>query len=212
MSYAMTAARSGNMGDPGLFGFLGNIGKSILKVGGGVVSGVLTGGLPGGLAGGLQAAGVVPSQRPTIKQATSTARMFPTAIQSRTPPPLALQSGSGVYVGPGGAAVGKYNMAPTSSAPSASGTAIATCGVAGHHLNKSGYFTHSGYVAPKSKCVRNRRRNPLNPRALSRAMSRVASAQKAVRCLQLFAGPAARASAKAGRRRSGKSCGGRCKR
>jgi hypothetical protein len=56
--------------------------------------------------------------------------------------------------------------------------------MAGFHPNKSGYFTMSeGYVAPGTKCVRNRRRNPLNPRALDRAESRIAGAGNAIRSL-----------------------------
>src|SRR5690348_17406828 len=53
------------------------------------------------------------------------------------------------------------------------GTAVATCSPRGYHLNKRGYFTKHGYVAPHTKYVRNRRRNDLNGRALSRALSRV---------------------------------------
>jgi hypothetical protein len=44
----------------------------------------------------------------------------------------------------------------------------------GYHLNKTGYFLKSGqYVPPRSRYVRNRSRNPLNPRALRRSISRV---------------------------------------
>lgn len=46
-------------------------------------------------------------------------------------------------------------------------------GPKGYHLNKSGYFLKDGtYVAPGTKWVRNRRRNPLNIRALRKANSR----------------------------------------
>lgn len=46
----------------------------------------------------------------------------------------------------------------------------------GHHLNKTGYFTHAeGWIAPRSKCVRIRQRNAANGRALRRAVSRVQS-------------------------------------
>jgi hypothetical protein len=50
----------------------------------------------------------------------------------------------------------------------------------GVRLNRTGYFLKSGqYIAPGTKCVRSRRRNPLNPRALSKAMGRVVSFKKA---------------------------------
>ena len=46
----------------------------------------------------------------------------------------------------------------------------------GHHANKSSYFLLDGsFVEKGSRCVKNRRRNPMNPRALSRAISRVDS-------------------------------------
>jgi hypothetical protein len=44
----------------------------------------------------------------------------------------------------------------------------------GFHLNKADYFLRDGTFVPKgSKWVRNRSRNPLNPRALQRAVARV---------------------------------------
>ena len=63
-------------------------------------------------------------------------------------------------------------------APRAGAVAAVLC-PAGCHPNKSGYFLKGGtFIAPKTKCVRNRRRNPLNPRALDRAAGRLRSAQK----------------------------------
>jgi len=54
----------------------------------------------------------------------------------------------------------------------------------GFHPNKSDYFLRSGaHVAKGTRCVRNRRRNPLNPRAASRAISRIVSAKKATKML-----------------------------
>ena len=46
----------------------------------------------------------------------------------------------------------------------------------GFHANKSGYFLIDGsFIEKGSRCVKNRRRNPMNPRALDRAISRVDS-------------------------------------
>lgn len=49
----------------------------------------------------------------------------------------------------------------------------------GYHPNKSDYFLKDGtFIAKGSRCVRNRRRNPMNPRALDRAIGRMNSAKK----------------------------------
>ena len=52
----------------------------------------------------------------------------------------------------------------------------------GFHLNKTSYFLKDGTFVPKgTKWVKNRRRNPLNPKAASRAISRLESAKKATK-------------------------------
>jgi len=49
----------------------------------------------------------------------------------------------------------------------------------GYHWNKSSYFLMSGeYVPAGTRAVRNRRRNPCNPRAVSRALGRVKAAKR----------------------------------
>ena len=54
----------------------------------------------------------------------------------------------------------------------------------GYGPNKSGYWLKSGqYVEPGTACVRKRRMNPLNPRALSRSMRRIESAKRAASVL-----------------------------
>ena len=89
--------------------------------------------------------------------------------------------GSGTSIGPGGSlfATGSGSATAYFSSP---GTAM-TCGgghpMRGTHLNKTTYRTLDGTLVPAgTRCVKNRRRNPLNPRALSRAVSRVAAAKK----------------------------------
>jgi hypothetical protein len=171
-----TARYGGNVGDPGLFGF---VGKAL-----GAVSGIL----PGPLSPIARAVGGVLSPR-----SISDARQQ--SAQPRTNPVL-LAGGSGVSVGPGGVTIGRWNPPPIPGlSPGGmqggplTGQAAANpkpC-IAGRHYNKSGYWTKRyGYVAPGTVCVKNRKRNPLNPRALSRSMARIASAQKAVACLGLF--------------------------
>jgi len=54
----------------------------------------------------------------------------------------------------------------------------------GYHWNKSGYFLLTGeYVAPGTKAVRNRRRNPANPRATSNAIMRLKGAKRYAKSL-----------------------------
>lgn len=228
MSLAMRQARFSAVGDPGLLGFLGSAVSSIGKAVVGGVGGFLTGGPAGAVLG---AAGSVIGRKPisvakmtptgnaifnqlAILKKTGSSPMFPTTL------PQAPPSFSGVSVGgPGGLQVGtsRPGVGATAMAPVTTGALVGagqgTPCTSGYHYNKSRYYsTRYGVIEKGSVCVKNRRRNPLNPRALSRAMSRVKSAQKAVRCLQLFAGPAARASSKSrfGGKNGRKSCRG-CK-
>jgi len=58
------------------------------------------------------------------------------------------------------------------------------CPVSGYHWNKSGYFLKSGaYVHPGTKMVKNRRRNPANPRATSNAITRIKGAKRYAKSL-----------------------------
>jgi len=58
------------------------------------------------------------------------------------------------------------------------------CPVAGYHWNKSGYFLLTGeYVSPGTKMVKNRRRNPANPRATSNAIQRIKGAKRYAKSL-----------------------------
>jgi len=56
--------------------------------------------------------------------------------------------------------------------------------VSGYHWNKSGYFLKSGeYVSAGTKMVKNRRRNPANPRATSNAITRIKGAKRYAKSL-----------------------------
>ena len=56
--------------------------------------------------------------------------------------------------------------------------------MAGYHVNKSDYFLKSGeYVPAGTRWVRNRKRNPANARATSRAISRVVGAKRYAKSL-----------------------------
>ena len=60
-------------------------------------------------------------------------------------------------------------------------------GGTGYHLNKTGYFLKDGtFVAPESRWVKNRRRNPGNMRALSRSLGRIKSAKRMTKALGLI--------------------------
>jgi len=100
--------------------------------------------------GPLAALGVLGGgeQRPPIGPSK-----FSRAAQQQVPAPGALAAGQRFF--PGGA------------------TGMMTC-PSGFHPNKQGYFLKSGsWVEEGSRCVKNRRRNPMNPRALDRAIGRV---------------------------------------
>lgn len=92
--------------------------------------------------------------------------------------------------GGGGIQIGQFQgPGPQPGAPV--GQALVRCGAGAAlkpaHLNKSGYFVFRRpvagygptYVPAGSRCVANRRMNPLNPRALSKAMTRLTSAKRA---------------------------------
>jgi len=67
---------------------------------------------------------------------------------------------------------------PGAAAPSMT-EAGCPANLSGYHLNKSAYFLKSGEFVPEaSRYVRNRKRNPANARATSRAISRVVGAKR----------------------------------
>ena len=83
------------------------------------------------------------------------------------------------------------------------------CAPAGYHPNKSGYWKNTSdlmpgasWIEPGSILVRNRKRNPFNPKAASRAMSRLSSLSQGMKVLEK------QLTKLAPRKRT--SCGGRC--
>jgi hypothetical protein len=68
--------------------------------------------------------------------------------------------------------------APGAPSAAAAGVGTKIACPSGFHANKSGYHTMAGFVPKGSRCVRDRRRNPMNPRALDRAISRVDSGKR----------------------------------
>lgn len=176
-------------GDPGLLGALGGALK-------GAVTGFATGGFGGAITGAVSGGiegfsdddepqpAPIPAPAPQLAQR---APRFPTSglpsvlklpqptlpgagqIAPPQPSPAMQPSTNGRRMGfkPGG----KFAMTPAGT--------IFPC-PAGTRSNKSGYFLKSGaFIAPGTRCVKIRRRNPLNPKALDRAISRIESAKKA---------------------------------
>jgi len=146
-------SRAGFQGDPGLFGFLG---KAISTVGSF---------LPGPIGAGIGAIGGVLGGGGSGGPGGS---LF---AQQTVPFPPVLVPTPGV----GGAIERFFPGGKSGFQEVAANGACAN----GHHLNKSDYFLKDGtFIQKGSRCVKDRRKNPLNPRALSSAIKRVESAKK----------------------------------
>jgi hypothetical protein len=137
------------IGDPGLFGFLGSVAKKAAGFLPGPIGGIVTGILGGAAAGGLSRNGQIVSKFQEIQQLPGPPKPGPIEAIRRAIP---------------GGQTGRFEQ-----------VACAT----GFHPNKADYFLKDGTFVPEgTKCVKNRRRNPLNPKALDRAMGRITSAKK----------------------------------
>lgn len=175
----------------GLVGFAtGGIGGAVLGIGSELVGG---GPSTSPVSAGPIKATPVPSRRPVKVQVPKAVPVNAIVQESPSilsglqipPPDSVVVRGSGTSIGPGGSLFATGDVSATAYYPS-QGTALATCGASmrGTHLNKSTYRTLDGTLVMKgTRCVKNRRRNPLNPRALTRAISRVAAAKSFARVL-----------------------------
>lgn len=176
-----------------LFGFIGKVAKAGL--------GVVTGGVSTAV---LDAAGTIispgsPKTQPTynVMPGTGTSMtsvlksaalvptrpsIFPTSLPT---PDSVKVSGSGVITPFG--TVGSAGATAYYSPQGQPAGPTEKCALQGYHLNKSRYAVVNGgdpyVVEAGTKCVKNRRRNALNPRALNRAVSRVAAAKKYAKML-----------------------------
>lgn len=150
------------IGDPGLFGFIGKA----LKTATGLIPGPI-----GTISRSLfptrpstfAPISVAGPTRPTFATPTFFPQNVPQAANGGTPSGAPTAGGGLARLFPGGE------------------TGIGTGCASGFHPNKTSYFTKEGFVEKGSKCVKNRRRNPLNPRAASRAIGRLESATKATK-------------------------------
>jgi len=147
-------------GDPGFFSFLGKAARGVT----GLVSKL---GIPGvsgvaGIASSLLGGGRPPAVGPGFSRFAGPMIPLTQAAQQIPAPGIAGVMQRAI---PGGA------------------TGMQGCGN-GTRPNKSGYYVQGGqYVAPGTVCVKRRRMNPLNPRALSKAMRRIESAKRATTVL-----------------------------
>jgi len=145
---SMAIKRASYTGDPGFFGDIFRGAVGAVK---GAVGGFLGRQPPAPVAG----PGSFPLR--TMQQARAPMRIGPINID-----PRAIALGGDPFL---------------SLAAPANGACPTSMG--GYHLNKSEYFLKSGEFVPAgSRYVKNRKRNPANSRATSRAISRVVGAKK----------------------------------
>lgn len=198
MSMAIKVSRATARGDPGFLDFLKGVGKAAVGAATGFVTGGPVGAAIGGglaLVGELRGGSPAPRQAPTMRAPSF---RIPTirapTIQRPGPGSFRVAPTPGVGfpqpVTRAGFGLPQVKFNPPGFGPPGAGIQIGTVGAPtagaqvacppGFRANKSSYFLRDGtFVAAGSKCVRSRRRNPLNPRALDRAISRVSSAKRA---------------------------------
>jgi len=159
----------GTMGDPGLLGFLGRAAKTVLQNAPGPI-----GGIARGISSVLGKKRGRPSRLPQLPSSfrvalpPTTPRLGARAAMPSIVTPVPGAGGFMQRMLPGGK-TGLQVVAPATGGPPGPG----------YHLNKSSYFLLDGtFVPEQSRWVRNRRRNPFNPRALDRAMGRITSAKR----------------------------------
>jgi len=154
-------------GDPGFFDFLGKAVKGVTGLVGGlgipIVSGVArtVSGFLSGRGPGMPGPAFAPAGAPmmTLRQGVPRAVGLPGPIAATQRAFRGGQTGMGEGCGQG------------------------------YRPNKSGYYVQGAgggegvYVEPNTVCVKRRRMNPLNPRALSKAMRRIESAKRATTVL-----------------------------
>jgi hypothetical protein len=182
VSGSIRIAKAQYRGDPGLFSFVGKALGGIANV----VSKVVPG--PIGAIAGLAGKVLSPAARPVASTGKplnpsiniSTMGSAMPVLQMAQPQQQGNQYGlvninrPQLPMGPGNTTQGGFGGQQSTGAPCERG----------YHRNKSGYYSKRyGWVEAGSVCVKNRKRNPLNPRALSRSMARLSSAKKAAKFL-----------------------------
>lgn len=195
---------------------IGGVVGTVLAPGLGTVLGAGLGkAISGGLSGGSTKLATLPSMNPNpIMQyrPTATGGMGKASGMTAGLAPLPPGWGGPVTMDPftsGGPMSGNEPTDPNNPPPTAGVMAFghsraisisATNGIRprGYHLNRGGYYSTvidtmgirvGHWHAAQTMWIPNRRRNPLNPRALHRSMSRLISARHAVKKLGLLSVP-----------------------
>lgn len=206
------------MGDPGLFGFLGGALKAVGKIAGFIpgIGGTIekVANLAGG---GLQSLEGAPK---TTGQAARAGQTYNTVPTLSTGPGLNFpgqrpMSSPGSMMMPTLSTVGMPMPGPGQPGrmvQTSRNIGLTSIGgdraPSGYHLNKTDYFLKSGqFVEAGTRWVRNRRTNPLNPRALSHSMRRMSGFARASKGMRQDAGRVA--TAIAGPKRSACGCKGK---
>jgi len=143
--------RNGSHGDPGIFGVLGKVGQAVVKVASRIPG-------PIGVAGA--AVSKLAGARPPVGPGMTALPVLPTPGFG----------GMRQRLLPGGSTGFQVQVPGEIGSP------------AGYHVNRTGYWLKDGTrVEAGTRWVRNRHRNPLNPRAASRAIGRIESLKKATK-------------------------------
>jgi len=194
MSIMVKAARMGDpgrirampgigyrQGDPGLFG---DIFRKVTSVAGTVLPGPLGMGARAihRLAGGGRATGAPQSPLDTrgkFAPKGSPAHRAYLARQGTRGLNLPGLGARGMGIGPPGSRLSLFEPQTNGAKSTAIPVGSVEVKPSGYHLNKSGYFLRDGtYIEPRSVYVKNRRRNPANPRAIDRSIGRIESAKR----------------------------------
>jgi len=146
------------MDQGGFFSFLGGVAKKVGAVVGGPV-GLATSFIPDKRARQVSNKALAAAGRPIVTRSSPFRRPGVGA-------PFQLPDVDSGFLSPAEVSIGRTLSCPK-----------------GYHPNKSDYYTSRGFVAEGTKCVRDQRRNSLNPRALTRAVGRVKSAKSANKIL-----------------------------
>lgn len=177
--------------------YQGDLWGSLKKIGGtifGAAKGFVTGGPVGAVAGGAAAL----LKRPSIQTPAPSSFQF---NSSRFVPDIGVRIG-----GPSGLQVGVFNPPPAPMLPQHFGPPVGTmlppsqggfiqaCGIKGTRPNKAGYYkqvrrgdpSNVVYIPKGSVCVKTRRINIANGRALRRAVRRAQGFAKMARRVMTF--------------------------
>jgi hypothetical protein len=167
---ARAAGTGPGSGDPGLFGFLGSAIKKvagIAKIIPGPI-GFAAGAISKFLPNGGQVAPVLRARLPGQTGPISFPGAAPMTFAPQQPTPGF--AGLAKRLIPGG----ETGYEPIPATNGAIGSP------AGYHVNESDYFLKDGTFVPAgSRWVKNRKRNPLNPKAASKAIGRIEQLKRA---------------------------------